>query len=600
MVWYFTPYALAPALAMFVSLMVMGLVWPRREQPLVRAFLAMMACTALWSLAYALELSNATYAGKLFLLRVEYVWIILLPFGWLTFALNYTGRRRLLTLQALAVPILLQVVSMAAMLTNEWHHQFWAPYTLRYNAPGALYELSGGYGPLWYIHALVSYGLILVGTTLVFRSLLRSPPLYRYQALALLAGVILPWVVSVAYVSGHSPLPYVDPTPMAFAFTGVAFWIGITRFQMLNVVPAARDAVIESMGDAVIVLDAERRVVDANPAALRLVGLTAPQAIGRTMLDLLPGQEELISRLRLLESVATEISLDRGQASLPFDIRVSSLKDRRGRITGRLIVARDISHQKRFEAELQQARLDAEEASRAKSAFLANMSHELRTPLNAIIGYAEIIADELAGVEHAALVADLQRISDAGLHLLALINDVLDLSKIEAGRIDLRVEPIDPLPLVHEAIATVEPLARQRGNTLDLEVTGLVGALRADPTRLRQILLNLLSNAVKFTEDGRVLLRVRRTDGAAPSLIFEVSDTGIGISPEQLARLFQPFTQADSSTTRRYGGTGLGLAISQRFCQLMGGEITVVSAPGQGSTFTARLPAQPESEGRET
>jgi signal transduction histidine kinase len=161
---------------------------------------------------------------------------------------------------------------------------------------------------------------------------------------------------------------------------------------------------------------------------------------------------------------------------------------------------------------------------------------------------------------------------------------------------DLHIEQIDPLPLIHEVIATVETLARQRGNTIALEVVATVGGLRADPMRVRQILLNLLSNAVKFTEAGRILICVRRADGVTPSLIFEVSDTGIGISPDQVARLFQPFTQADSSTTRRYGGTGLGLAISQRYCQLMGGEISVISTPGQGSTFTVRLPAQRDGE----
>jgi PAS domain S-box-containing protein len=591
MTWYFTPYAIAPLLAMLISCMVIALVWRRRTQALVQPFLAMMVCTAFWSLCSALELSNATYGGKLVLLRLQYVGIIVLPFAWLTFALIYTGRERWLASRALLVPIGLQVFSALAMLTNEWHHRFWAPLAVQYVPEAALFDFVGDYGPIWFNHALVSYGLILIGTALVFGSVLRSPPLYRYQSLAILAGVLLPWVVSIAYVTGASPLQHVDPTPIAFAFTGVAFWLGITRFKMLNIVPAARDAVIESMGDAVIVLDVERRIVDANPAALRLVNLTAPQVIGRTANELLPGHDELFARLRLLESVATEIVLNRGRGPEPFDVRVSSLRDRRGRMTGRLIVARDISAQKRFEAELQHARLAAEEASRAKSAFLANMSHELRTPLNAIIGYGEMVEEELDGTEHAHLVADLRRISSSGHHLLALINDVLDLSKIEAGRMDLSLEQLDPLPLVHEVAAAIEPLIRLRGNTLELEAEEHLGLLPADPTRLRQVLLNLLSNAAKFTENGVVTLRVRREGGVRAAIVFEIVDTGIGISAEQLERLFQPFTQADSSTTRRYGGTGLGLAISRRYCQLMGGDITVSSDLGAGSTFVVRLPA---------
>ncbi len=591
MSWYFTPYAVAPALAAIISLLLIGLAWPRRDRPLVRAFLAMMVCTAIWSAAAALALANATYAGKLLLLRLQYLCIIALPFAWLTFALRYSGRERWLTRRTLALPVALQLVSLLALLTNERHHLFWRSFELRYDAEVGLFDLAGSFGPIWYSHALVSYGMIAIGTAAVFGALRRSPPLYRRQAIALLVGVLLPWVSSLSFVTGNSPLPHIDPTPIAFAFTGVAFWVGIARFQMLSLIPAARDAVIESMGDAVIVLDAERRVVDANPAALRLAGRPAPEVIGRTALDLLPGHEELVARMRLLETASAEIVLDRGRGPEPFDVRISSLRDRRGRVTGRLIVARDISAQKRAEAELRRAREAAEEASRAKSAFLANMSHELRTPLNAIIGYAEMVAEELEGAGRADLVADLGRIGGAGRHLLAMIDDVLDLATIEAGRMELAHELIDPLPIVREALAAAEPLARERGNSLTLELDGPAGAVRADPARLRQILLILLSNAAKFTEGGAITLRVAREAGPPAAVAFEVADTGIGISEEQLGRLFQPFTQGDASATRRYDGTGLGLAIAQRFCQLMGGTIAVESALGRGSRFIVRLPA---------
>jgi signal transduction histidine kinase len=241
--------------------------------------------------------------------------------------------------------------------------------------------------------------------------------------------------------------------------------------------------------------------------------------------------------------------------------------------------------------ELEQARREAEVASRAKSIFLANMSHELRTPLNAIIGYSEMVEEELADSGLESTQTDLQRIRSAGRHLLGLINDILDISKIEAGRMELFLEEFDLDLLLDEVIATVDPLITKNQNTLRLEVAPELGFMVADQTKVRQALFNLLSNAAKFTRDGTVTLRVFvRTQGDEEDIVFEVCDTGIGMNPEQLARLFEPFTQADISTTRVFGGTGLGLAITRRFCRMMGGDVTVSSAPGAGSTFTIQLP----------
>ena len=233
-----------------------------------------------------------------------------------------------------------------------------------------------------------------------------------------------------------------------------------------------------------------------------------------------------------------------------------------------------------------------EVASRHKSEFLANMSHELRTPLNAIIGYSEMLQEDAADLGAERFVADLQKIHASGRHLLELINAVLDLSKIEAGKMDLYLESIDIASLVRDVAAVIKPLAEKNTNRLNLECAELIGSMHADLTKVRQSLFNLLSNACKFTERGTVSLAVaRETDDSGEWITFAVSDTGIGMTPEQIGRLFEDFSQAEASTTRRYGGTGLGLALSRRLCRMMGGEITVASALGEGSTFTMRLPA---------
>ena len=241
--------------------------------------------------------------------------------------------------------------------------------------------------------------------------------------------------------------------------------------------------------------------------------------------------------------------------------------------------------------EANRAQEAAEQANRSKGIFLANMSHELRTPLNAIIGYGEMLLEEAEDLGQAGFIPDLQKIHSAAKHLLALINDILDLSKIEAGKMDLYYETFEVAPMIQDVVATITPLVKKNANALEVHCADDLGPMRADLTKVRQTLFNLLSNASKFTEHGTITLAVTRETGAGGGWVtFRVRDSGIGMTPEQMEKLFQEFSQADASTTRKYGGTGLGLAISRKFCQLMGGDITVASALGQGSTFTITLP----------
>jgi signal transduction histidine kinase len=240
--------------------------------------------------------------------------------------------------------------------------------------------------------------------------------------------------------------------------------------------------------------------------------------------------------------------------------------------------------------EIQDKNRQLAEASQHKSDFLASMSHELRTPLNAIIGLTEMLVANAARFGTDKAQEPLHRVNAAGTHLLGLINEVLDLSKIEAGKLELNPEPVNLARLIDEVIGTAGQLAEKNNNRLVVDGAGNLGPLTTDPMRLKQILLNLLSNACKFTKEGEVVLRVRRVADGHNWIELAVADSGIGMTAEQQAKLFQEFTQADSLTARRYGGTGLGLALSRKLARMMGGDVTVTSEPGKGSAFTVRLP----------
>ena len=287
-----------------------------------------------------------------------------------------------------------------------------------------------------------------------------------------------------------------------------------------------------------------------------------------------------------------------GFAEYRYSGRFVRISERRIQGGGTVAVYSDITELRTQNLELEEAREQSEVANRTKSQFLANMSHELRTPLNAIIGYSEILQEDAADNGQEQLVPDLKKIEGAGRHLLGLINDILDLSKVEAGKMDVFVEEIDISSLLDEVKSIITPLVAKNGNELEVRLADHVGSMRTDRTKLKQCLLNVLSNASKFTQDGKLTVQVRRFEADGPMIQIVISDTGIGMNEEQIGRLFQAFSQADASTTKKFGGTGLGLAITRHFCRLLGGDISVASQPGVGSTFTIILPDQAAEEPR--
>ena len=376
--------------------------------------------------------------------------------------------------------------------------------------------------------------------------------------------------------------------------------------------------------DPIVLENLAGLVIDMNREAENSYGWSRDELIGEPIRTLVPEEKheqalELLALCKAGEDVRNIEGLRQTKAgqTVPVLLTLSMLRDDDGHPLGIASIAKDITEQKAAEERLREyrdhledlvaertaelevvndrladAKLAADSANTAKSAFLANMSHELRTPMNAIIGYSEMLLEEAEEEQMDEFATDLKRIGSAGRHLLSLINDVLDLSKIEAGRMELYLETFHLDGLVDDVSSTVQSLVENKRNQYAVERNGELGEVTCDLTKLRQMLFNLISNAAKFTEDGQITLHITRESGADGDwLSYSISDTGIGIPADKIESLFEEFSQADVSTTRNYGGTGLGLAITRRFCEMMGGSIDVESEPGQGSTFTVRLPA---------
>lgn len=587
---YLIPYVISAALSLGVAYYA----WRRRSTAGAAAFALYALAEGIATLGYLFETASGTLTAKMLWDDLQWPSFFIFPIAALIFVQQYggqTGKRtvwvwRVLGVICVAFALFTVTGSLHGLTRVDPQLIAGEPFSiLQYDLPTVILAIT-----------LIPYLMFVYVVVNLFLQVLRKSRVYRSQAITIFLGLFIPFAGLTATLVGVSFGGQRDISPILFAMGNFVIAWGLFRYKLFNLVPVARETVLENLRDAVIVVDLQNRVVDVNPAARHIVGGVGSGVIGADVAKVFQKWSGIVQQYLDAERADTEIKIEsqNGAGNSYYNLSISPLRDKQNKTQGRLIQLRDITESVEARLQIEQAKHAAEEANETKSRFLANMSHELRTPLNAILNFTAFVADGVLGPVTEEQAEVLNQSLGSGKHLLSLINDVLDITKIEAGMMQLFIQEVDFNEALQGTISVAKGLIKEKSINLITDVEENLPKSFGDKRRLRQVFLNLMSNAIKFTQSGSVTIEAKRSgDG----ILVRVADTGIGIAPEDHELVFESFRQVNKhEMVEAIAGTGLGMPISKYFVESHGGKIWFESEPGVGTTFYVELPVLTREE----
>jgi PAS domain S-box-containing protein len=585
----FTVYSVFFLATALICFFVAFLAWQRRLVKGSKELAFLMIAAGIGAFWLIFETAVPSITEKIFWSKLEFLGGIATPVLYLIFVLRFTGKDKFLSRKNILLLFIIPAITLVLTLTNESHSLIWSGFSA-ISEETNLMEYRHGIG-FWFGYIVYSYLLLFLAALNLFSFIIHQKRTFRSQGLIVLIGGFCPWIVSIIYLTGYNPIAGLDITPASIMISGILSAYAILNIRFLDLVPVARETLVETLPDGILVLDGQNRIQDINGAALSFLGIRNKDIIGFPAISTGSSEAQLMNAVIDHETDDKTQEVRSNTEIKTFRILKHTIKNQS---ESRLVVIRDITEQRQAECELIKAKDHAEESDRLKSAFLANMSHEIRTPMNGILGFAELLKEPGLSSEESQQYVSI--IESSGIRMLNIINDLIDISKIESGTMKVFLSETNVNDQTSFIFDFFKPEAAQKGLLLKLKnsLPSTESIIRTDREKLYAILTNLVKNAIKFTYTGTIEIGYEYLKSnqlsSPPKLMFFVKDTGMGISSELKEVIFERFRQGNESLCKRFEGAGLGLAISKAYVEMLGGTIWIDKDYDAGSIFYFTLP----------